>query len=282
MRRVAAGVLTFTVALSVAACEGKGGSKAKGGAARSPAQVVQAAYTKSTQARSARVAMTVVSSASGRTLRTTGVGVVDIRQRQSRLQMTLPQVGATTVVTLGTAVYAELPASLRPHLPGNKPWVKVDLSKVTNPATGQFLGSGLAGTSLSDPTRVLQYLQGASTGVHKVGAATVRGVATTHYAATVSLARLEQLQPRNAAAYKSLSSTTGLTSLPVDVWVDAQGRPRRVATTMDITKGAAAGSRTAVTEDVYDYGVAVSVTAPPAGEVTDVSGLVGAAAGTTG
>jgi hypothetical protein len=85
-----------------------------------------------------------------------------------------------------------------------------------------------------------------------------------------------------------LKEQTGLTELPVEVWVDADGLPARIQYSFEGSIAAAAtgadteGFSTIFTMELYDWGTDVTIEPPPASEVTDISELteqLGAATG---
>jgi hypothetical protein len=113
----------------------------------------------------------------------------------------------------------------------NGKWVRVK-------ADGQSFNLGAA-----DPTKLLAYLR-SSSNVQKVGAATIRGVATTHYVAHVK------------AATKRV---------PLDVWVDGGGLVRRLRVNAQNVDASV---------DLFDFGD-VSVAVPPSSDTVDLSNLGG-------
>jgi hypothetical protein len=131
----------------------------------------------------------------------------------------------------------------------------MDLTRVARAegAFGQF--------EQSDPTQYLQYLDAVSSDVEDLGAERVRDTDTTHYRATLDPDRL----PIGSAQLRALGD-----GLAIDAWIDADGLLRRMK--MDL---GTAGARVGVTLELYDYGVDVAVQAPPPGEVTDISSMLG-------
>ena len=164
------------------------------------------------------------------------------------------------------AVYIQSP--LFAGLTGSgKQWVKVDLGD---------LGAGGPtdlGTGQSDPTKMLDYLRGLSAGVTRVGSDDVRGVQATHYHAETSMAKvLASLPASQRRGFEAIVKNFGSSSIPVDIWVDGDGRIVRMvtATSLDVN-GQSVQSDVQV--DYFDFGVPVDVTAPPAGQVADLGGL---------
>jgi hypothetical protein len=121
-------------------------------------------------------------------------------------------------------------------------WLALDLAAV---GMGADNGTG-GGLAHADPGGVLDLLREIGE-VETVGPETVRGVPTTHYRGTIDIA-----------------------SVPVDVWVDGDGRARKISATVD-----RAGIKVATEIEYYDFGVELDVDAPPADEVLDFTELFG-------
>jgi hypothetical protein len=154
-------------------------------------------------------------------------------------------------------------------LAGDKHWIKVDL-----PAR-----SGATANQPNTYAGILQYLRGTDPdAVTRIGSDTVRGVRTTHYAATV---RVDQLRKRLSQARLSSAQRRQLeqalrlyvtATFDIDVWVDGAGRVRRETTEVPFTFAGHVVNET-VTAEWFDFGVALHVTAPPASDVADLSSL---------
>jgi hypothetical protein len=61
----------------------------------------------------------------------------------------------------------------------------------------------------------------------------------------------------------------------MDVWVDGDGRLRRLEYEMELSDVDGARVAVGVTMELYDFGVEVDVVAPPADETTDLFELLG-------
>ena len=151
-----------------------------------------------------------------------------------------------------------------------------------SPAVSSALGASFSQLtdSADESTQGLAYLQGVSAdGVTTVGPATVRGVATTEYSATIDLTKAAQ--GRSAAVQallQKLQAKTGMTTLPVSVWIDAQGQIRREVLDESLTTNGVATGAT-VTIEYFDFGAPVDVTPPPASQTVDISSMLGSALG---
>jgi hypothetical protein len=115
-----------------------------------------------------------------------------------------------------------------PFLPASRPWVGLSPD-----------GLGPAGGGQRSVTDALD------------------ATATTHYVATVDAEKVRRALPGGAGGL-------GGSTVPVDVWVDADGLVRRV----HVSAGAAGGRGGMEAQlDITDLGVPVDVTAPPADQV---------------
>jgi len=222
----------------------------------------------------------------------TANGYLDERDRSGEMTMdlsgtpgasALPGTGAGTVrmIFQYPVIYMNTPF-LAGKLPEGKTWMKLDLSKAAQ-ADGIDL-SQLSSFDETDPTQFLEYLRASSGGVATVGSETVDGVPTTHYHATLQLSGILAHLPSSAqaAAKSALEQLGNAGAIPVDVWVDAQGRVRRIqlsiaasvpASASSGVTGAATGVSGTVTMDFTSYGPTPPIVAPPASEVFDATSL---------
>jgi hypothetical protein len=159
-------------------------------------------------------------------------------------------------------VYLQLPDFALP-----KPWLKVELGEVPG-----LEGAGQV-TDV-DPADSLRLLHGALRDADVVGSEEIRGVPTTHYRVTVGLAEAAAQTSGDARVFLDRQIERLRTeSLPLDVWLDEEGRVRRQAYQVDVPSFGATPSGTApsgirLALEYYDYGVTVDVTPPPADQVT--------------
>ena len=146
-------------------------------------------------------------------------------------------------------------------------WVKMDLAKMAK--KGQDLNA-ILNANQADPSQCLRMLM-ASSGAHVLGSERIRGVQTTHYAFSIDFKRLAQ----NSKEFKMLTDETGSVSAPAEAWIDAKGRVRRL--TVAMVSGAKLGTPVTmtITEDLYDFGTPVNITAPSGDLVVDLSSLSG-------
>jgi hypothetical protein len=214
-----------------------------------------------------------------------GQGLVDVSKNLADLTIQIPHLPSAQGAGIGSLSFRELlvnyvlyigftnglPAGA--NFPGGKKWLKVDLNAALagKGINLNQLGGGLGGV---DPSQYLSYLKGAGP-VSKLGTAVVGGVSTTQYHTVIDLntvaKRLGKSSPAASAGIQSLLKTAGNSKIPVDVWIDGQGLVRREQVAYKIGSGPSAGTALNFTIDLSDFGVAVSVTPPPANQVFDIT-----------
>jgi hypothetical protein len=253
-RRLAA-LLTLPLAATLAACSSSTSGKGSGSPVASSTPSTAAGLGKVMQA----AAKTVTSAhfdldvnAAGQSL--TGSG--DEKLSNGKLVAvdvteSLPQgAGQIRVIIVGDKTYAKLPQAL---VKTSKPYILVTQNS-SNPVIKQLattLNTALATASVGS---VNSFVQAASS-VQVKGSQTVNGEHTTHYHVVVDPAKLP-------GPLKSQLATSGLTSLPLELYIDDQGRP--VMFTEDV---AVAGQHVSTKVTVTDYNKPVTISAPPASEV---------------
>jgi len=201
------------------------------------------------------------------------------------------------VRTVDGVLYLRAGALLGPLAPTE--WLAMDLD-----AAVRDLGLGEASIARlrqqSDPSGYVEMLAAVADDVRRVGEEEVRGVQTTHYRATVDLARLlehglRQLPPelREHLAgdgsveglFGAFGETFGEVAFPIDAWVDGDDLLRKMAVEVDLSALAGGlvpgdelppGLSFAMTMEYFDYGVPVDVRPPPANDVTDFTDVIDA------
>ncbi len=190
-----------------------------------------------------------------------------------------PGEGTVQMVMLYPDVYMHMPF-LAGKLPEGKTWMKLDITKA---AAAAGVSSSFSSFDQSDPTQFLEYLRGSAGGVVSLGRETVEGVSTTHYHGELELSRiLANIPSSEQGAAKSAleklgSAGVGVGGIPVEVWIDAQGRVRRIEMSFGGAGTAAAGISANITLAFKSYGPVPPVTPPPAGEVFDATSAAAAA-----
>jgi len=245
---------------------------------------VQGAAAKTTQAGSARFSMTVRTIFAGEEVAAstaTTEGVYDYAAHKGQMDTTVKTAGipfrfTQRTLVIGSTVYMKMPTP--PGVPDggaaipedhHKPWIKLELPEELAGHSGFGPGFGPGpGEGSGDPTEALRYLQAASSKVEVVGEEQVRGVPSTRYAVTFDAAKQAAQLPEELAGFLEASGLAF--PKPADVWIDQQGRLRKIhyAVTMKVPgEGASVPMTTETTLELYDFGVEVNVAPPPANQV---------------
>jgi len=284
---------------------------------------VQQAAAQLTKARSARfqVVMRTSGTVEGAAGTTTAQGAWDWVANKGWSEETSHEMGTTfttRTITIGATTWTGMPNPTQPvdTMPGSgkipdavakqiakdianaqraKPWTKITLPKwmTTLGGSSPLMGFGAGIGGGSDPSEGLAFLNAAQR-VTTVGQEQVRGVLTTRYRVTFDMAKVEEKAlaaakkagapnlPDPATAQAEMRKA-GLEAFPIDVWIDAQGRIRRMHYQMTMTipdtiPGEPAGLKggrltTDSTIDLFDFGVPVHVSPPPASQVQDMGDL---------
>jgi hypothetical protein len=252
---------------------------------------IAAAATKTQNAGGAKVAMTVGVTADGTSFDVKANGLFD--QSEGDLTMDLSdalaaagQPGSGKVELRyrqesgDTVLYLNMPA-LTSRLPGSPSWVRLDLQQAGS-ALGVDLNQLLTQGGQS-PSDVLDLLR-ASGSVTEVGTETVNGDSTTHYKASIELAKAtDDLGASARAMVQRLIDAGAPAAIPVDVWVGDDGLVRKLTLDESVSMQGHTGD-VKLDLELSDYGTSVVVAAPPPDETLDLSGLLsqfGAGAGST-
>lgn len=281
MRRL---LLVPVLLFALAACGGDeraGDAERADGGGDSSRSVVLAAATATAEAGSYRSAFELsFDGLSDEVVTMSGEGIFATDPPRGRMSFDMSELGRAAGQDFGRAefvfdadvVYMSFPA-IAARLPEVEKWIRFDLRDLA----GQFgadLGE-LAQINQSDPSAALEYLRAASGRVQEVGTEEVRGVQTTRYRMVVDLEKVAATTPGQRANSQKLRQL-GVRDVPTEVWVDAEGRARRLSL-------AYAGLKTpqgpdfdmTMQMDLYDFGVEVDVKTPPTEDVTDLGEIIG-------
>jgi len=293
-RRVTSLATVIGLAAVLTACSSSSSGESPG-AAKAP-KVLLSAYEQTVGGKTADVALseTVSVTPNGKATRqaaVTATGSVDFASGNGQFTFQSGQTGDFAIRFISPVLYIQPPTADTSELPAGKTWGSINLNTLAEAKLGASLAELSEGSQ--EFTQTLSYLQAVSTtGITTVGLATIRGVPTTEYKATVDLAKAASLKsPQAQAALKSLESKVHTSTEPVQVWLDAQGRVNQMSYQVQasIAAGASSGSGTTspsadeyVTSTInyFDFGTQVSVVAPPSGQVADLTGQAVASAPT--
>lgn len=217
-----------------------------------------------------------------------GTGTVDLRTGNAEFSLSVPRFdrlgnsGPVEQRIIAGVAYLQAPAPVvaAGGLPSSVRWLRID------PITGRSTDPAELSQAQVDPVGQLAFIGAVSENVSRVGAEPVRGVATVHYAATVDVPA--RLTPPSAAAAKlaAIHALIGTGRVRVDTWLDGAGRVRRVVVSVPLSNaggsigGSSVGARAMlrVQADLYAFGTALRVAAPPQAQVRPYSALRIAAA----
>jgi hypothetical protein len=165
-----------------------------------------------------------------------------------------------------------------------KPWVQINLQQLAQERGIQL--SQLSSVNQTNPAEFLNYLRASGGAVTKVGQETVNGVPTTHYDASISVARIIESYPSSTRStlQSSLRALSTNGSIPVEVWIDNANRVRRMKMSVNVSVPAGggeaspgatpAGASATMTMDFTSYGAVPPVPVPGPSEVFDASALL--------
>jgi hypothetical protein len=134
--------------------------------------------------------------------------------------------------------------------------------------------SQLMNANQADPSQTLAMLS-ASKDAHVMNYDRVHGVLTTHYMLKLDLKRLAK---ENSAMSKSIQQVLDMTdadSFPAEAWIDNKGNVRKMKIEMSMNAPTGGELKMTMTEELYDFGVDVTIQPPPASQTVDMSALLG-------
>ena len=252
-----------------------------------------AAMQKTAAAGSSRMAIDLSFTSPERSLHVTGdvayvMDQADPTSLRERMLLRIPSLGVVPggevelIVGEGSIVYVRAPM-LASYIPAKTPWIKLDPSALPQQQPGAI---GAAATAIN-PAAILAAIKEAIS-VDEVGADAVDGTDATRYRATVdvlkllpAIAKLSPDAPTDADIQEAKDRLTklGLDTLPIDLWVDADGYLKQIHFALDLSTIAPEGAAASfsITLTLTDIGEDISIDVPPASQVTDLTDLLGSA-----
>jgi hypothetical protein len=220
-----------------------------------------------TAAQTARIEITTATQAPGMSISFTETGEFDFARSRGMITMASPF--DMTELFLPPRVYIKF-SGMGSSLPHGKTWAVVDggTSGSVDSMLGPF-GSG------DNPADMLASLTAVAGSERILGTTRVRGVLTTEYQVNIDPSKMAAKVPASErAGFRQFAQSFGQGAIPVDVWVDSQNQVRQVRLSLHTPAGAGipGNTRVTMTVDFYDFGVPVLVSAPPASQVTSMSG----------
>lgn len=222
--------------------------------------LVRAAAAKTDGQDTSRYALTTATTVNGAEVVLAGEGVYDWSRDSGQTTYDTP-VGEVQQRLVGPDLFLGLP---------QQPGVFFKLR------TADVATSPVGGTV--DPTAQLHTLA-AVADAELVGEQEVRGEPTTHYRGSYDVARaLRGARGLQQAALRASlgAAATGVTRAPYDVFLDAEGRLRRLTQTVDVPAAGGAVLTVTTSLEMYDFGVPVLVIPPPGRAQRDGAPLLAA------
>ena len=234
--------------------------------------------------------LTMSVGASGEKLSFSGEADLDNEHQRVHMTMDMGLLGGEMEILMdGGVMYMRSPM----FQDAGTEWVSFDPSKMDPAAAAQFGGFG-AGTT--DPSAYVGLFAGVFD-VSVSGEQELGGVPTTHYVGTIDLKKVLKgfsdvvgedadaaVKAQLKEAVKQFESLGIDEKIPFEIWIDAEGLPRRQRITMDfgdLLPGAEEASME-MTVDFSDFGKPVHIQLPDPSEVTDMTRALGDAGSGSG
>lgn len=272
MRRLV--VAGLALALVAGAC-GSAGTKSTSSGSEpkvATARLVSAAADAAAAAKTAKISGSMDIAVSGENITAPITGAIDFEHQAAEMKVDLSGMaggvmsGALEIRMVDGVMYMNMGGMLGDRassILGGKDWIAVDT---------EAMGAQDSGTQ--NPADMLQSLRGAGD-VEYVGHGRIDGVEVDHYHAEIDLQKAIDKLPEKFRAKSEQGMKLLGNAFPVDVWIDADGLPRRFALDMDL------GGKGSVKEqvDYTDYGAPVTIVAPPADQVQSMDDFTHAIGG---
>lgn len=184
--------------------------------------------------------------------------------------------GEMEVRQIGDTVYMKFPF-FTAFLGAETEWISLPAEE------GEGMTDDMSPASPSDPGDFLESFSDVEGSVEELGTEDIRGTETTHYRLTVDESWQDELSEEELAELEAQGPLPD-TSFPIDLWVDGEGLVHRMMMEMDAEEFSGEDQDfegMTMTFDFFDYGESVTIEAPPADQVTDMSDFEGAFGGTT-
>jgi hypothetical protein len=274
--RALAVVLSLSaLSLAAAACGSSSASPSTTSttAARSPSAALLAAVHSSASQSSADIGMRVNATVGSKAIQVAAHGTVDLAS--SAMQMTMafvgvPEFSGTTIslILVDGTVYVSFP-QISTIAPG-KTWIAAPVSSSTT-----------SGVQFSNASDLLKMLAAKGAVVTKSGVGTIGSTPVTQYSVTIPPGAItSQIQglkiPASDSAEVEQIAQGGIT---FHVFVTPANQIRRLSLQMAVPASSSTpAGKESIVLDFTNYGVPVSISAPPASEVATSSSLNGASA----
>ncbi|MHB1445510.1 MAG: hypothetical protein ACYCZV_07645 [Acidimicrobiales bacterium] len=200
------------------------------------------------------------------------LGVVDFVDHEMDLTTQGGSAAGTEFRVVKGLAYEKLPPAVSALRHISTPWVSVP--GLVSPAVTP------GGVPNGNPAQTIAQLKtlsaGTVTGATEAGSSDVRGVGTTQYNLSFNLAALRNKSTSLLASLGLSQPGLEIQYVTQSVWVDAQGLIRRQQVhsgATEVVLGRSVSVNGDVTLEPYDFGIPVSVHAPPADQTTALENL---------
>ncbi|MGW2016034.1 hypothetical protein [Streptomyces sp. NPDC001927] len=290
-KRAGVSLVAVAVVAGVAGCQD--GDEGKKKAADAPAKpqlqtqaavtkVIQAAYEKTSAAKSAKVKMTMTMPAGlegGGTMEMTGVqgwdpAAMDMTVKGSMLAAGDPDAPEQVrMIMLDGAMYMDLGTKMAAETDGKR-WMKLDLKAAADMSGDKDLQKSMTGgleNMNQDPAKQIALMLD-SPNLKHVGPEKVDGVEAQHYKGSLTLEQMvatnKSLDVLSEQERKDLIANikkSGITGYDTELWVNGAGYPVKMDIGMKTLQGAVS-----IVAHYSDYGAKAAVEAPPAKDTVDL------------
>ena len=244
-------------------CAGGGGDAEDARAGAAPVDALHRAADALVSAGSSKARTSMEMATGGTRVTIRGEGVYDYTKQLGRMKVLLPQDPA------GTSEHRPITELLAPGalfmknrgagVPADK-WVRVDTAGL---ADGNLVTGGA-----TDPFAAAELLRGARTATY-VGRTEVAGTPVRHYRGTADLTVAARSASKgNRSALRAAAKGFATAEVPFDVYLDDQGRIRKVRHRFSFVNGQQKGTvAVASTTLLYDFGASADVRLPQSRDI---------------
>ncbi|MFI6699326.1 hypothetical protein ACIBJC_10190 [Streptomyces sp. NPDC050509] len=289
------GVCLTAVAVmaGVAGCQNDGGTEKKSAPAaeQAPArsnasEVITAAYKKTSEAKSAKVRMTMsMPESTGMVkgdIEMSGVmgwdpSVMDMTMKGDALSAETSGLSEIRMVWVDNVMYMDMGAEAAKEMEGKR-WMKLDMAAVAEASGDKALEKQMTGgleNMNQDPAQQLALLLDSPQLKH-VGSEKVDGVDAEHYKGTLSVDEMMKsndslavLDEQERKALIDSLKKSGMETYDTEVWVNEDDYPVKMDIGMKTSEG-----MMKISTHYSDYGAKTQVAAPPAGETFDIAEMM--------
>ncbi|MFH8973159.1 hypothetical protein [Streptomyces sp. NPDC017890] len=277
-----AGVSVLVLAGGAVGCGAEKEDGASGGE-RTVQQVLTAAYEKTSEAKSAKIEMTMSMPAAmdGGDVSMTGVmgwdpTVMDVTMKGSMLATEPDAPEQMRMIWQDNVMYADMGEAAAKDMDGKR-WMKMDLAAAAESAGAEAGGAMLSGLENMNQSPVEQLaLLLESPNLKHVGDEKVGGVTARHYKGTLTVKEmmesnesLDVLEPKEREQLLQNVEKSGIKGYDTEVWVNDDDLPVRMDVVMDSPQGAVDMSM-----KLSEYGAKAEVEVPAAADTFDLFEMI--------